>query len=172
MTLARSKALVVGLVSAVAITFYANTAWSIAGVDFPSHSVAEAQAAIDSGDFETAVTMLEEILRFEPENPEVSNLLGYSKRNLGELDVAMEYYNKALSFDPNHMGTLEYQGELYLMLKDQASAVKNLDKLKELCPTGCVAYDVLQAAIERSKDGGEFTWSKKTMSTQAAASGE
>jgi hypothetical protein len=28
---------------------------------------------------------------------------------------------------------------------------------------------VLQAAIERSKDG-EFTWSKKTMSTQAASS--
>jgi len=135
----------------------AQPAWAIAGVDFPTYSLIESQEVVDNGDFEKALPMLKELLIFEPENPEVSNLLGYTLRNLGELDAAMESYNKALSIDPNHMGTLEYQGELFLKKSDQESAEKNLARLKEICPTGCEAHDVLQAAIERFKDG-EFAW--------------
>lgn len=132
-------------------------AWAIAGVDFASHTVDEARAAIDEGKFKLALEMLDELLRFEPDNPEVSNLLGYTKRNLGDLDGAMAAYNKALSLNPDHKGTLEYQGELFLKLGDTASAQGNLAKLKVLCPRGCEAHDVLQAALERAKDG-DFAW--------------
>jgi tetratricopeptide (TPR) repeat protein len=138
-----------------------SSAWAIAGVDFPTHSLQEAKAKVDGQDYTTALGMLEELLRFEPENPEVSNLLGYTLRNLDRLDEAMESYNRALGFDPNHMGTLEYQGELFLKLNDKPAAEGNLAKLKVLCPTGCEAHDVLQAAIERFKDG-DFQWTKAT----------
>ncbi|MBL8645508.1 MAG: tetratricopeptide repeat protein [Rhodospirillaceae bacterium] len=132
-------------------------AFAIAGVDFPTYNFKECQAVLDAGDYEKALPMLEEFIRFEPENAEAHNLLGYARRNLGKLDEAMESYNKALSFNPQHMGTLEYQGELFLKLNDKAAAEGNLAKLKEICPTGCEAYDVLQAAIERFKDGA-FAW--------------
>lgn len=135
----------------------ASNAWAIAGVDFPTYNLKETQAAIDDGDFKRALSMLEEFLRFEPENPEAHNLMGYTQRNLGEFDAAMQSYNTALKFDANHMGTLEYQGELFLKLNDKESAEKNLARLKDVCPTGCEAHDVLQAAIERFKDGN-FAW--------------
>lgn len=134
-----------------------GAAWAIAGVDFASHSVDDARAAIDDGKFTLAKEMLEELLRFEPDNPEVSNLLGYTRRNLGDLEGAMASYQKALALDPAHKGTLEYQGELFLKLGDKAAAEKNLARLRELCPTGCEALEVLEAAIERFKDG-DFAW--------------
>ena len=145
---------------ATAVLALSSNAWAIKGVDFPSYTLEEINNTIDKGDYAAAVPMLEEFLRFEPNDAEVHNLLGYSKRSLGELDAAMASYNKALEINPNHMGTLSYQGELFLKLKDQASAESNLGKLKVLCPSGCEAYDVLQAAIERSKDG-EFAWTGK-----------
>jgi Flp pilus assembly protein TadD len=143
----------------------AGTAWAIKGVDFPSHTMDEVNTTLDQGDFATAVTMLEEILRFEPNDPEVHNLLGYSKRHLGDLEGAMASYVKALEINPDHKGTLEYQGELFLKLNDQAAAEKNLARLKELCPQGCEAHDTLQAAIERFKDGGEFAWTGKRVAS-------
>jgi Flp pilus assembly protein TadD len=153
-----------GILGAVASLAVAGQAWAIKGVDFPSNTLEEINAVIDKGDYAGAVPMLEEFLRFEPNDAEVHNLLGYSKRNLGELDVAMEYYNKALAINPDHKGTLSYQGELFLKIKDPASAEKNLGKLKVLCPSGCEAHDVLQAAIERAKDG-EFVWTGKRVSS-------
>jgi Flp pilus assembly protein TadD len=154
----------IGFSVVMALSLSANTAWSIAGVDFPTHNMKEAMAKIDEGDFKTALDMLEEIFRFEPQNPEVSNQLGYTLRNLERFDEAMVAYNRALEIDPNYQGTLEYQGELFLKLNDKPSAEANLAKLKVLCPSGCEAHDVLQAAIERFKDG-DFAWTKRSAGT-------
>ncbi len=146
------------LSAALSITL-AGTAWAIAGVDFPSHNIDEAKGEIDKGDFEAARPMLEEILRFEPENADVYNLLAYSLRHLNELDLAMENYVKALEIDPKHDRALEYQGELFLKMGKQPEAEANLVKISEICPSGCEAHTVLQAAIERFKDG-KFSWSQ------------
>ncbi|MBL8631501.1 MAG: hypothetical protein JNM81_17835 [Rhodospirillaceae bacterium] len=138
-------------------TAFTTAAWAIAGVDFPTYNFKECQKAVDAGDFKKALPMVSELSKFEPENPEVLSMLGYVQRNNGLMDEAMASYNKALSFKADHMGALEYQGELFLKLNDKASAEANLAKLKTICPTGCEAHDVLQAAIERSKDG-DFQW--------------
>ena len=149
----------IGLLAMAFAALSASSAWAIAGVDFPTHSMKEAKAKVDEGDFTASLEYLEELLRFEPKNPEVSNLLGYTLRNLERFDDAMVSYNRALELDPDHMGTLEYQGELFLKLNDKDSAEKNLGRLKVICPSGCEAHDVLQAAIERFKDG-DFAWTK------------
>jgi tetratricopeptide (TPR) repeat protein len=138
--------------------------WAIAGVDFSSYEVEEAQAAIDESDFEEAITMLEEIIFFEPEDTEALNLLGFSLRSTGRFDEAMGMYKEALSIDPNHQGALEYQGELFLKLGDQASAEANLQILGDLCPDGCEAHAVLETAIEKFKDGVELSWVKAASS--------
>jgi tetratricopeptide (TPR) repeat protein len=136
---------------------FAN-AWAIAGVDFSSYEVEEAQSEIDKGDFEEAIVMLEEIIFFEPEDADALNLMGFSLRSTDRFDEAMEMYNEALTYDPDHQGALEYQGELFLKLGDQASAEANLQKLTDLCPDGCEALAVLETAIEKFKDGTELSW--------------
>ena len=151
-----------GLLSLLLAVAGMGTAWAIAGVDFSSYELQDAQDAIDAGDFDEAITMLEEILSFEPEDADALNLLGFSLRSTDRNSEAMEKYNEALAIDPDHQGALEYQGELFLKMGDQASAEANLEKLTALCPDGCEAHATLQTAIEKFKDGTEVSWVRPT----------
>ena len=80
-------------------------------------------------------------------NADINNLLGYSARNLKQYANAATYYTKALKIDPNHLGALEYQGELFMLTKKSAQAKKNLAKLKTLCGLTCEEYLDLKKAI-------------------------
>ena len=82
-----------------------------------------------------------------PNNADINNLLGYSARNLTQYANAATYYTKALKIDPNHLGALEYQGELFMLTKKSAQAKKNLAKLKTLCGLTCEEYLDLKKAI-------------------------
>ena len=82
-----------------------------------------------------------------PNNADINNLLGYSARNLKQYANAATYYTKALKIDPNHLGALEYQGELFMLTKKSAQAKKNLAKLKSLCGLTCEEYLDLKKAI-------------------------
>ena len=82
-----------------------------------------------------------------PNNADINNLLGYSARNLKQYANAATYYTKALKIDPNHLGALEYQGELFMLTKKSAQAKKNLAKLKTLCGLTCEEYLDLKKAI-------------------------
>ena len=137
-----------------------NTALAIAGVDFSSYELQDAQDAIDKSDFDKAIMMLEDILSFEPEDADALNLLGFSLRSADRNEEAMEKYQEALAVDPDHQGALEYQGELFLKMGDQAAAEANLERLKGLCPEGCEALATLETAIEKFKDGVEVSWKR------------
>lgn len=136
-------------------------AWAIAGVDFPLEDdldFTEVQELIDAGEYQKAISYLDyEVIEWYPENAEALTLKAYSLRSMGKHEEAMEIYNAALASDPTHKGALEYQGELYLKMGNQDAALVNLEKLANLCPRGCEAHDILQAAIERFKDG-EVSW--------------
>ena len=80
-------------------------------------------------------------------NADINNLLGYTARNLKQYANAATYYAKALKIDPNHLGALEYQGELFMLTKKSAQAKKNLAKLKSLCGLTCEEYLDLKKAI-------------------------
>jgi hypothetical protein len=54
-----------------------------------------------------------------------------------------------LRINPNHLGALEYQGELFLQTKKVSAAKKNLAKLKQLCGVNCEEYLDLKKAIGR-----------------------
>ena len=82
---------------------------------------------------------------------DIQNLLGFSHRKSGKLDEAAKYYKSALALDTKHKGALEYQGELFLMLGDKASAKKNLHKLDKICWLGCSELDDLRTAIRNYK---------------------
>lgn len=86
-------------------------------------------------------------LKDEFQHADVYNLLGFSLRKTGDYKTALTYYQKALDFDSNHKGALEYLGELFIETKQPQKAREQLAKLIVLCPTGCEERDDLEKSM-------------------------
>ena len=104
---------------------------------------------VTAQNFASAKTALEQADQQFPNNADVNNLLGFVNRKLKQYSQSATYYTKALKIDPNHLGALEYQGELFMIQKKTALAKKNLDKLKKLCGVKCEEYLDLKKVIDK-----------------------
>jgi tetratricopeptide (TPR) repeat protein len=111
--------------------------------------LSEADALIKQKNFTAALNLLKQADSTYANNADVNNLLGFSSRNLKQFSASARYYQKALRINPNHLGALEYQGELFLQTKKVSAAKKNLAKLKQLCGVNCEEYLDLKKAIGR-----------------------
>jgi Flp pilus assembly protein TadD len=139
---------------AIAISFFSIVAAPAfaAGTDDGSTAVAdtptydEAKAAIDAGDFTTALPMLAKLTSADPQNANAWNLLGFTHRKLGQMEDAAQAYAVALKINPEHLGALEYQGEMFVQTGKIDLARANLDKLKALCGN-CEEYGDLAEAL-------------------------
>jgi len=109
--------------------------------------LAPIRAKIDAKDFPGAISDLNALVSQGVQHPDVYNLLGYSLRKTGDMKNALTYYQKALDFDPDHKGALEYMGELYVEIGDIAKAKENLARLAQICPEGCEERADLEKAI-------------------------
>jgi Flp pilus assembly protein TadD len=112
---------------------------------------AKGKALVAAKDWAEAIIQLEEADKAQPNNADTNNLLGFSNRKLGKLDVSLTYYKKALAVDPKHLGAHEYLGELYLMMKEPAKAKAELATLSTLCGTKCEQFLDLKRAIAAYK---------------------
>ena len=63
-----------------------------------------AQKSIDVQRYKEAIEDLQKVVKDKPKNADAFNLLGYSNRKLGQYDLAMRYYTKAL--DPIFLPTV------------------------------------------------------------------
>ncbi|MGV8985625.1 MAG: tetratricopeptide repeat protein [Cypionkella sp.] len=106
----------------------------------------EAKAMVDEGSYAAALPKLINLTKTDPQNADAWNLLGFTYRKLGQFDDSSAAYLKVLSINPNHLGALEYQGELFITTGKIDMAKANLDKLKTLCGT-CEEADDLQKAL-------------------------
>ena len=52
------------------------------------------------GNFETALSFIDQALLLEPENPDLWHQKGIALRSLGRYDEASDCYNKSLQLDP------------------------------------------------------------------------
>ena len=111
--------------------------------------LAPIRAKIDAKDFPGAISDLNALVSQGVQHPDVYNLLGYSLRKTGDMKNALTYYQKALDFDPDHKGALEYMGELYVEIGDIAKAKENLARLAQICPAGCEERADLERAIAK-----------------------
>ncbi len=109
--------------------------------------LSEADALIKQKNFTAALNLLKQADLTYANNADVNNLLGFSSRNLKQFSASARYYQKALRVNPNHLGALEYQGELFIQTKKVSAAKKNLAKLKQLCGVNCEEYLDLKKAI-------------------------
>jgi Flp pilus assembly protein TadD len=133
------------LALALALSLLATPAFAVDPEDRAA-SLAPSRAAIEAEDWARAMFLLGAIVRQEPENAEALNLLGYASRKVGALEEAAEHYEAALAADPEHLGALEYQGELFVLLGDLEAACANLQRLTELCGN-CEEREELAAVL-------------------------
>lgn len=123
-----------------------STGYSAEGAN-KSKELREAIKLINRNLFEAALVPLALETMQNPKNADAWNYTGFALRKSGRHDEAMSAYNKALAIDPQHKGALEYQGELFLTLKQPDKAKANLAKLKQQCSFNCKERDDLMRAI-------------------------
>ena len=104
------------------------------------------RAKIKAKDFKAAIVELTPMLETH-QHADVYNLMGFSLRKTGDYQQAYTFYRKALDFDPDHKGALEYLGELYVETGQIDKAKENVVRLKQLCPSGCEELADLEKAI-------------------------
>ena len=94
---------------------------------------------------------LRSVLKYQPDNADAWNLMGYSARKTGDFKTAEAAYTKALEIDPKHTQAMEYMGEMYLTLKQPEKAEELLARLNALCSFNCTDRDDLKDAIKKYK---------------------
>ncbi|MBS0243025.1 MAG: hypothetical protein JSS20_12675 [Proteobacteria bacterium] len=137
-----------GAVIAMALALAAGPALAVDTItskDAPD--LTQIRAKIKAKDYKTAAADLYALIDSGVQHADVYNLLGFSLRKSGDRATGATFYKKALDFDPDHKGALEYQGELYVELGDMDKAKANLAHLARLCPTGCEEREDLEKAI-------------------------
>jgi tetratricopeptide (TPR) repeat protein len=118
-----------------------------AAVKTVNDELAKVTTLLNANNFKQALSDLKIIDSEFKNNADVNNLLGYSSRKLKQYKPADTYYKKALKINPNHLGALEYQGELFVLTNKVSAAKKNLVKLEKLCGLKCGEYLDLKKAI-------------------------
>ena len=103
----------------------------------------EAKSHVDQDEFAKALPLLEKAHRRNRKDAKILNLLAYTQRNLGEIDLAIENYHLALKIDPNFAEAREYLGEAYLQ-----AALRELETLKSYGSRAEEEYNELKEAIE------------------------
>src|SRR6202045_225744 len=104
------------------------------------------RAKIKAKDYKAALAELTPMLATY-QHADVYNLMGFSLRKTGDYKQAYTFYRKALDFDPDHKGALEYLGELYVETGQMDKAKENVVRLKQLCPSGCEELEDLEKAV-------------------------
>jgi tetratricopeptide (TPR) repeat protein len=118
-----------------------------AAVKTVNAELAKVTTLLNANNFKQALSDLKVIDSEFKNDADVNNLLGYSSRKLKQYKPAATYYKKALKLNPNHLGALEYQGELFVLTNKVSAAKKNLVKLEKLCGLKCGEYLDLKKAI-------------------------
>jgi Flp pilus assembly protein TadD len=137
---------------AVTLVSGAPAAWAVdteQSTDAPDLSAVRAK--IKARDFTGAIGELNGMIDQGVQHPDLYSLLGYSLRKNGDQKTAMTFYAKALEFNPEHKGALEYQGELFVEIGDLPRARANAATLAKLCPQGCEERADLDAAIRTAQ---------------------
>ena len=151
-----NRTLITGLL-ALSLNSVSGLAFAADTSPTPTDTLAGARAQIAAKNYTGAIEELKRVN--DVTSADWNNLMGYSLRKQQTPDLAgsEKFYNEALRINPQHRGTLEYSGELYLIKGDLASAEKRLTALDKACLFGCEEYTDLKKKVARFKaDGNKY----------------
>jgi tetratricopeptide (TPR) repeat protein len=97
------------------------------------------------GRFSEAIAVLESVAN--KDNAFVLTYLGYSHRKLGDVDLGISLYKKALEIDPENVDTREYLGEGYVTKGQLDLAYLELAEIEKRCGATCKEYQALEKAM-------------------------
>ena len=106
----------------------------------------------DRHDYAEAIEQLKAL--GHDDHPNVSNLIGYSYRKLGDYKLSQVWYERALKADPNHVLTWQYYGLWQIEQGNRESAQYHLSRIAAICGTDCEEYRSLAAALEKPPGTG------------------
>ena len=112
--------------------FAAGTAYDTVDA---SKEYQKAENLINNRDFKSAIKVLNDLISEDPNGytkADLYNYLGFATRKQSNPDyeLAENYYLKALELNNNHVGALEYLGELYFETDRRDEALVLLDRIK------------------------------------------
>ena len=99
-----------------------------------------------SGEYEQAITVLSSVA--DHNNPDVLNMLGYSNRKAGRIELGISYYAQALALKPDFVLAREYLGECYVAAGKIDLAKVQLAEILKVCGTSCAEFKDLSKVIE------------------------
>ena len=105
------------------------------------------KAAMDKRNWNEAVKRFHQAALRAPDSADLHNYLGYSYRNLKQMDLAFKHYKRAIELNPRHRGAHEYIGEAYLLVNDLPSAEKHVAMLRSICLLRCEELADLEKAV-------------------------
>lgn len=82
-------------------------------------------------------------------DPRVLNMLGFSHRKSGRVDVGLGYYEEALALNPDFVLAREYMGEAFITLGQIDKAREQLSEIEKRCGKGCAEYAALERQIDQ-----------------------
>ncbi len=106
--------------------------------------------SLEQENYQQAIAELKLFVKEQGETADALNLLGFSNRKLKNYDDAYDYYIRALSMEPDHLGANEYLGELYVETEQPDKAQTQLDRLYDICQSECREYTKLKEVIDAS----------------------
>lgn len=130
------------IASTGALAMGSSNTWTSDGTDLST--VTE---LVDTGMYDMAIDKIEMMLKDDPDNADLFNYLAYSQRKTGDFESAAQNYERALMINPEHVGALEYQGELFLQTGKAEMARENLARIEQVCGTDCSEYKELAGKI-------------------------
>ena len=109
---------------------------------------AAGKVALEKKTWPEAVKRFQQAALRDPDSADLHNYLGFSYRNLKQMDLAFKFYKRSIELNPRHRGAHEYIGEAYLMVDDLSSAETHLAALREICLIPCEELDDLDKAVK------------------------
>lgn len=139
--------------SAEAAAAAPNGAGIAAGTDLSDDQIyASAYALAKAGRHADARKLL--LKARNANDPRILNYLGFTSRKLGEIDVAIGYYTRALALKPDYAVARSYYGEALVERGDVAAAEGQLLQIKSLCGETCEAYVRLKDRLSKAAKSG------------------
>ena len=99
-----------------------------------------------AGDYEQAIAVLSSVQNHD--NPDVLNMLGYSNRKAGRIELGISYYAEALALKPDFVLAREYLGEGYVAAGKVDLAKVQLAEIQKICGINCAEFKDLSKAID------------------------
>jgi predicted Zn-dependent protease len=146
-----------------------------AGGQEPNPSLLTINHSISTGDFKNALAMSDDLLKQQPNNPNLWLYRAVSLRGLSRTKDSLLAFNRVLTLDPDNVAALEGASEAAFLLKDP-TASPLVKKLLQRTPTdpvvnamaGSLAYEEgdCPAAIKYFSEGSSEVLANATASLQ------